>query len=139
MEIDSTPGYINIAFSLYKMYSILSGCAFGRLFVVEVSSIRLGGDLGIQKFRCFWQSQVLIQHLVYWCGRSRRARELDIDRLGHVSAQGPGLFGFDPRLPGNGNGEHAYPKGDPLTPEERTAVIEFLKDPAPLPREEETG
>ena len=65
---------------------------------------------------------------VFWVGN----RELDIDRLGYVSGEGPGLFRFDTSLLGNGNGGHACPKGEPLTHEQRRAVIEFLKDPAPL-------
>lgn len=71
---------------------------------------------------------------VFWVGN----RELDTDRLGYVSGEGPGFFRFDTSLPGNGNGGHAYPKRDPLTPEQRMAVIEFLKDPAPLSDGEET-
>ncbi len=65
---------------------------------------------------------------VFWVGN----RELDIDKLGYVSEEGPGLFRFDTSLPGNGNMGHEYPKKGALTHEERMAVIEFLKKPTPL-------
>ena len=67
---------------------------------------------------------------VFWVGN----RELDTERLGYVSEEGPGLFRFDTSLAGNRNIGHAFPKKGPLTPEERMAVIEFLKSPTALPR-----
>lgn len=70
---------------------------------------------------------------VFWTG----AREIDAVKVGFVSDEAPGLFRFDTRLPGNGNGGHAFP-ATPFTPAQRAAVIEYLKDPerfaAPAPR-----
>ena len=54
-----------------------------------------------------------------------------------LPADGPSTLNPD-GLPGNGNGGHAYPKGGALTHGDRMAVIEFLKDPTPLPPEKET-
>ena len=71
---------------------------------------------------------------VFWVGN----RELDIDKLGYVSEEGPGLFRFDTSLPGNGNMGHEYPRKGALTHEERMAVIEFLKKPTPLRLKAET-
>jgi hypothetical protein len=62
---------------------------------------------------------------VFWVG----GRELDEERLGFVSAEAPGLFHFDTGLPGNGNQGHAFPRGGPLAPAQRLAVVEYLKDP----------
>ena len=59
---------------------------------------------------------------VFWTG----GRELDLERLGFVSTNAPGRFRYDTRLPGNGNGGHAFPK-DGLSHEQRMAVIEYLK------------
>lgn len=59
---------------------------------------------------------------VFWTG----GRELDRERLGYVSDEGAGRFRFDTSLPGNGNGGHAFPAGG-LTPDQRLAVIEYLK------------
>lgn len=58
---------------------------------------------------------------VFWTG----GRTLDLDRLGYASEEAPGLFRFDTRLPGNGNGGHDY--GAALTHDERMAIIEYLK------------
>lgn len=61
---------------------------------------------------------------VFWTG----GRELDTERLGFVSDEAPGRFRFDTGLPGNRNIGHAFP-ATPFTPEQRLAVIEYLKDP----------
>lgn len=61
---------------------------------------------------------------VFWTG----GQELDVERLGFRSEQAPGRFRFDTALPGNRNAGHAFP-ATPLTPAERRAVIEYLKDP----------
>ncbi|MFL5232246.1 MAG: hypothetical protein ACJ8DM_04885, partial [Microvirga sp.] len=69
---------------------------------------------------------------VFWVG----GRELDVERLGFVSGEKPGLFRFDTSQPGNGNGGHRFPAAG-YRHEERLAVIEYLKDPnrfAPGPR-----
>jgi hypothetical protein len=60
----------------------------------------------------------------FWVG----GRDLDVDRLGYDSSEAHDRFRFDATLPGNRNAGHAYPKR-PFTPEERFAVIEFLKNP----------
>ena len=62
---------------------------------------------------------------VFWVG----GREIDPERLGFVSAEAPGLFRYDTALPGNSNQGHAFPRGGPLSPPQRLAVTEFLKDP----------
>lgn len=68
----------------------------------------------------------------FWVGST----VFDPDRLGFVSsdaelpnAAAEGLSRFDVALPGNSNRGHAYPVRveGPLTPEERLAVIAFLK------------
>ncbi len=61
----------------------------------------------------------------FWTG----SRELDLERLGFVSEEAPGLFPFDTTLPGNGNGGHDHPLPD----DERRAVLEYLKDPLRFP------
>ncbi|XOF34329.1 MAG: di-heme-cytochrome C peroxidase [Candidatus Electrothrix sp. YB6] len=61
---------------------------------------------------------------VFWVGNP----ELDLERLGYVSVEQPGLFRFDTSLPGNSNQGHIYP-ARPYTHEQKMAVIEFLKDP----------
>lgn len=61
---------------------------------------------------------------VFWTG----GRELDTERLGFRSEEAPDRFRFDTALPGNRNTGHAFP-ATPLTPTERRAVIEYLKDP----------
>lgn len=61
---------------------------------------------------------------VFWVG----GRELDAERLGFVSTRAPGLFRYDTRLPGNGNGGHVFPARG-YSRAERMAVIEYLKDP----------
>ena len=69
---------------------------------------------------------------IFWVG----GRELDVERLGFVSGEKPGLFRFDTSQPGNGNGGHRFPAAG-YGHEERLAVIEYLKDPnrfAPGPR-----
>jgi hypothetical protein len=59
---------------------------------------------------------------VFWTG----GRELDTERLGYVSDEAPGLFRFDTSLPGNRNTGHLYPSQG-LSPDERKAIIEYLK------------
>ena len=59
---------------------------------------------------------------VFWTGGAA----LDLERLGYVSAEGPGLFRFDTALRGNGNGGHVYP-AEGLNHNDRMAVIEYLK------------
>jgi hypothetical protein len=59
---------------------------------------------------------------VFWTG----GRDLDQERLGFVSDEAPGRFRFDTSLPGNRNIGHAFPPRG-LSPDERMAVIEFLK------------
>lgn len=59
---------------------------------------------------------------VFWTGGAA----LDLERLGYVSAEAPGLFRFDTALRGNRNGGHVYPAGG-LTHDQRMAVIEYLK------------
>jgi mono/diheme cytochrome c family protein len=61
---------------------------------------------------------------VFWTG----GRELDRERLGFASDEAAGLFRFDTSLPGNRNTGHVYP-AQGLSPEERVAIIEYLKDP----------
>jgi mono/diheme cytochrome c family protein len=61
---------------------------------------------------------------VFWTG----GRELDTRRFGFFSDEAPGRFRFDTSLPGNRNIGHAFPP-TPFTPEQRLAVIEYLKDP----------
>ncbi len=61
---------------------------------------------------------------VFWTG----GRVLDTERLGFRSEDAPGRFRFDTALPGNRNIGHAFP-ATPLTPPQRLAVIEYLKDP----------
>jgi mono/diheme cytochrome c family protein len=67
-------------------------------------------------------SPVAERRAVFWTG----GRELDRQRLGYVSEEAPGRFRFDTSLPGNGRAGHLYPK-DGLTPDERMAIIEYLK------------
>lgn len=60
--------------------------------------------------------------------RSFRDDDYDLDRLGwrHTVEPGPGgRETYDTTVPGYGNGGHPF--GDELTPEERRAVIEYLK------------
>lgn len=64
---------------------------------------------------------------VFWVGNI----ELDTEYLGFVSEEKRGLFRFDTREEGNGNGGHAFPASG-LTHEERMALIEFLKKPTPF-------
>ena len=61
---------------------------------------------------------------VFWTG----GRDLDTERLGFRSEEAPGRFRFDTALAGNRNIGHAFP-ATPLTPAQRLAVIEYLKDP----------
>ncbi len=61
---------------------------------------------------------------VFWTG----GRELDPRRVGFVSDEAPDRFRFDTGLPGNRNIGHAFPV-TPFTPEQRLAVVEYLKDP----------
>jgi hypothetical protein len=61
---------------------------------------------------------------VFWTG----GRELDTRRLGFFSDEAPSRFRFDTSVPGNRNIGHAFPP-TPFTPEQRLAVIEYLKDP----------
>ena len=51
--------------------------------------------------------------------------EYDAAKLGFVSTEQPGMFLFDTRLPGNGNGGHTY--GTQLSPAERASLLEYLK------------
>mgnify|MGYP005831590677 CR=1 FL=1 len=60
---------------------------------------------------------------VFWTG----GRELDRARLGFESGEAPGRFRFDTALRGNGNQGHAFPLAGTLVPEDRLAVIEYLK------------
>ena len=60
----------------------------------------------------------------FWVG----SQELDVEKLGFVSTEGPGRFRFDATMPGNRNSGHRYPPRS-YTHEERMAIIEFLKDP----------
>lgn len=62
------------------------------------------------------------RRMVFWTGDDR----LDVKRLGYLSEEAPGLFRFDASLPGNRNIGHLFPKAG-LTPEERWAIIEYLK------------
>jgi mono/diheme cytochrome c family protein len=59
---------------------------------------------------------------LFWTGD----QELDLERLGYVSDEAPGLFRFDATIPGNRNIGHEYP-AEGLTHAERMAVIEYLK------------
>lgn len=61
---------------------------------------------------------------VFWVGDN----ELDVDNLGFMSIEKPGLFRFDTNVPGNRNSGHAYP-AQPYTHDEKLSVIEYLKDP----------
>ncbi len=67
----------------------------------------------------------------FWVGD----RTLDPEHLGFADTETPGAFRFDTSVPGNGAQGHAFPK-QALTPDERLAVIEYLKDPEsfPVPR-----
>lgn len=67
-------------------------------------------------------SPVEERRAVFWTG----GRELDRKRLGFVSEDAPGRFRFDTSLPGNGRTGHLYPPQG-LSPDERMAVIEYLK------------
>lgn len=67
-------------------------------------------------------SPVEERRAVFWTG----GRELDRKRLGFVSEDAPGRFRFDTSLPGNQRTGHLYPSQG-LTPDERNAIIEFLK------------
>lgn len=67
-------------------------------------------------------SPVEERRAVFWTG----SRELDRKRLGFVSEDAPGRFRFDTSLPGNQRTGHLYPSQG-LRPEERDAIIEFLK------------
>ena len=59
---------------------------------------------------------------VFWAG----GREFDPEWLGFAAGDAPGRFRFDTSLRGNRNTGHEYPRQG-LTPDERLAVIEFLK------------
>ncbi|WP_149538356.1 di-heme-cytochrome C peroxidase [Siccirubricoccus phaeus] len=61
---------------------------------------------------------------VFWVGGT----ELDVEKLGFVSTEAPGLFRFDTAQPANSNQGHAFPRR-PLTPAQRLAVVEYLKNP----------
>jgi len=67
-------------------------------------------------------SPVAERRAVFWTG----GRELDRKRLGFESDEAPGRFRFDTSLLGNHNTGHLYP-AQGLNPEERMAIIEFLK------------
>jgi hypothetical protein len=67
-------------------------------------------------------SPVQQRRSVFWTG----GRELDRKRLGFVSEDAPGRFRFDTSLPGNQRTGHVYPPQG-LRPDERNAIIEFLK------------
>ena len=53
------------------------------------------------------------------------SKEFDAERVGYRSDERPGLFLFDTRLPGNGNGGHTF--GTTLSPAERADLLEYLK------------
>lgn len=66
----------------------------------------------------------------FYVGSSR----MDTAKLGFVSLpdrlseqERGGLFLFDTGLPGNSNRGHAFPAGAPLAPQDRFAIIEYLK------------
>lgn len=59
---------------------------------------------------------------VFWTG----GREMDREKLGFVSDEAEGLFRFDTSRRGNGNMGHEYPEAG-LSPDERMAIIEYLK------------
>jgi hypothetical protein len=61
---------------------------------------------------------------VFWVG----SRVLDTQHLGFRSSEASHHFRFDTKLRGNGNQGHNYPARG-YSPDERLAVIEFLKDP----------
>ncbi|MCO6415375.1 di-heme-cytochrome C peroxidase [Siccirubricoccus sp. KC 17139] len=61
---------------------------------------------------------------VFWVGSA----ELDVEKLGFVAAEAPGLFRFDTSQPANSNQGHAFPRRS-LTPAQRLAVVEYLKNP----------
>lgn len=67
-------------------------------------------------------SPVQERRKVFWTG----GREMDRERLGFLSDDAPGRFRFNTALPGNRNIGHVYPPHG-LTPDERMAVIEYLK------------
>lgn len=67
------------------------------------------------------------------------SREYDLDRIGYQSARFRGGFRYDTRVTGNSNAGHLFQEGGPgngiigprLTPDDRHAVIEFLKTLCP--------
>ena len=73
----------------------------------------------------------------FWLG----TYEYDPAKIGYVSQQGPKSFLFDTRLSGNANTGHAFTDdastrgkiGRALTPDERMAIIEYLKTLTSIP------
>jgi hypothetical protein len=65
----------------------------------------------------------------FWIGD----RRIDADHLGFLSSEGEGAFLFDTKVPGNGNGGHDFWRDQPLTVEERLAIVEYLKEPMRFP------
>jgi hypothetical protein len=67
-------------------------------------------------------SPVAERRQVFWIG----GRQLDGKKLGFLSDSAPGRFRFDTSIPGNRNVGHVFPPVG-LAPDERLAVIEYLK------------
>ena len=65
----------------------------------------------------------------FWIGD----RTIDADHLGFASVEADGAFLFDTKVPGNGNGGHDFWRAQPLSPQERLAIVEYLKDPMRFP------
>ena len=65
----------------------------------------------------------------FWIGD----RTVDADHLGFASTETENAYLFDTKIPGNGNGGHDFWADNPLTEDERLAIIEYLKDPAQFP------
>jgi mono/diheme cytochrome c family protein len=67
------------------------------------------------------------------------SREYDVDRIGYVTGRFRGGFRYDTSAEGNSNGGHLFEGGEPgngvigplLTPDDRRAIIEFLKTLCP--------
>ena len=66
-------------------------------------------------------------------------REYDLDHIGYRSERFRGGFRYDTTVPGNSNYGHLFQDGEPgngiigpfLTPDDRRAIIEFLKTLCP--------
>ena len=67
------------------------------------------------------------------------SREYDLDRIGHTTRRFRGGFRYDTRVEGNSNDGHLFQAGGPgngvigplLTPDDRRAIIEYLKTLCP--------